>query len=130
MSAFDYYEFYLEVKDLKDQAHVVKIERVRVAEFYNNRDRKNEKKIVLHFVNRRKRMVLNKTQAAAVMEISGTDDEKKWVGVELVLTGGRASNGKETIIITTRAESGDLDLMYPSTLLVKAGNKVNILEVN
>jgi hypothetical protein len=114
MSAFEYYEFYLEVKDLKDQAHVVTVESVRVGEFYDKRKRKTEKKIVLRFVNRRKSMILNKTQAAAVMDITGTDDEKKWIGAELVLMGGRASNGQDTIVVTTRADSGDADLMFPS----------------
>jgi hypothetical protein len=114
MSAYDYYEFYLEAKDLKGLAHVVKISEVRIEEFYNARTRKNDKKIVLKFENRRKSLILNKTQAGAVMDIADTDNEAKWRGVEIVLTGGRAINGKDTVIITSKANSNSIDLMYPA----------------
>lgn len=111
-SIYDLYEFYLEPKDLRDKAHVVKVESVRVDNVINPRARKPEKKIILKFENRRKSMILNKTQAGDVSEIAKTDDYTKWKGVELVLVSGRASNGRDTIVVTTRELSGDADLAF------------------
>lgn len=113
-SIYDLYEFYLEPRDLKEKAHVVTVESVRVDNVINPRARKPEKKIVLRFVNRRKSMILNKTQAGAMAEITGTDEYMKWKGAEVVLVEDRAVNGRATIKITTREESGDIDLMYPA----------------
>jgi hypothetical protein len=112
-SIYDIYEFYLEARDLKDKAHVVTIESVKLESVFNPQNSKKDSKICLRFVNRRKAMLLNKTQAGAVEEIAKTDDYTKWKGVEVVLVSGRAKNGKQTIIITDRANSGDVDLMYP-----------------
>lgn len=113
VSVYDLYEFYLDAHDLKDKAHVVTVESVKVDSVINPRAHKPEKKIILRFVNRRKSMILNKTQAGAMMEIAGTDDYNKWKGAEVVLIAGRASNGRDTIVVTTRENSGDIDLMYP-----------------
>ena len=113
VSVYDLYEFYLDARDLKDKAHVVTVESVRVDSVINPRAHKPEKKIVLRFVKRRKSMILNKTQAGAMMEITGTDDYNKWKGAEVVLIAGRASNGRDTIVVTTRENSGDIDLMCP-----------------
>ena len=112
-SIYDLYEFYLEPRDLREKAHVVTVESVRVDNVINPRAHKPEKKIVLRFVNRRKSMILNKTQAGAMAEITGTDEYMKWKGAEVVLTEGRAGNGRQTIVITTKEESGDIDLMFP-----------------
>jgi hypothetical protein len=112
-SIYEIYEYYLEPRDLKDKAHVVNVASARCETMPNPRTRKPEKKIVVRFENRRKSMILNKTQAGALGEISGTDDYTKWVGTEVVLVAGTATNGKNTIVITDRANSGDIDLMYP-----------------
>jgi hypothetical protein len=112
-SIYDIYEFYLEVKDLKDKAHVVKVQSAKREDMPNPRTHKKEGKIVVRFEKARKSMILNKTQAGAIAEIAGTDDYTKWVGTEVVLVAGVASNGKDTIVVTDRANSGDIDLMYP-----------------
>lgn len=112
-SIYDLYQFYLEPRDLKEKAHLVTIESVRVEEFPNQKTFKKEKKLVLRFVNRRKAMILNKTQAGAVCEITGTDEFMKWKGSEVVLVEDATGNGKKTIRITTREDSGDMDLMFP-----------------
>lgn len=114
-SIYDLYEFYLDARDLKEKAHVVVVESVRVDSVINPRARKPEKKIVLRFVNRRKSMILNKTQAGSMAEITGTDEYMKWKGIEVVLVAGTASNGRATIVITTKELSGDVDLMFPVT---------------
>ena len=112
-SIYDIYEFYLEARDLKEKAHVVNVESVRLESVFNPQSNKKDSKICLRFVNRRKSMLLNKTQAGAMEEIARTDDYTKWQGVEVVLTSGRAKNGRQTIVITDRANSGDIELMYP-----------------
>ena len=112
-SIYDLYEFYLEARDLKDKAHVVVIASARAENMPNPRTHAPEKKIVVKFQKARKSMILNKTQAGALAEICGTDDYTKWAGSEVVLVAGTASNGKQTIVVTDRANSGDIDLMYP-----------------
>lgn len=115
-SIYDLYEFYLEARDLKEKAHLVKVQSVKVESIYNAQNGKKDQKICLRFENRRKGMLLNKTQAGAMFEVTGKDDYTKWVGAEVVLVAGRAKNGKQTIVITDRAGSGDIDLMYPQKL--------------
>lgn len=115
---YDLYEFYLEPGDLQDKAHVVTVESVRVGKYYNQRERRDEQKVVLRFKNRRKAMILNKTQAGAMEKITGREDYTRWVGAEVVLVEG-THGGKRTITITTREESGDLDLMFPMKKPVK-----------
>jgi signal recognition particle subunit SEC65 len=112
-SIYDIYEFYLEPKDLKDKAHVVIVQSVKREEVPNPRTHKKEGRIVVRFEKARKTMIMNKTQAGAMAEIAGTDDYTKWVGTEVVLVAGVAVNGKNTIVVTNRANSGDIDLMYP-----------------
>lgn len=113
-SVYDFYEFYLEPGDLKDKAHLVQVASARPETMFIPRINKKETKITLRFVNRRKGMILNKTQAGAMMNITGTDDYIKWAGHEVVLVADRASNGKDTIRVCTRSDSGDIDLMYPA----------------
>ncbi len=126
-SIYDIYEFYLEPRDLKDKAHVVTVQSVRLEKgFPNPRTHKPEQKLIVRFENRRKSMILNKTQAGALGEISGTDDYTKWVGTEVVLVAGTASNGKNTITITDRANSGDIDLMYPPDPPKATARPVNV----
>jgi len=110
-SIYDMYEFYLEARDLKDKAHVVIVASARAETMPNPRTHAPEKKIVVKFMKARKSMILNKTQAGALAEICGTDDYTKWAGSEVVLVAGTASNGKQTIVVTDRANSGDIDLM-------------------
>lgn len=118
-SIYDLYEFYLEARDLKEKAHVVQVQSVRAEDVFVQRARKMEKKIIVRFVNRKKAMILNKTQAGQMAEITGLDDYTKWVGAEVVLTAGRAGNGKDTIVICTREESGDVDLAFPEPWKLK-----------
>ena len=112
-SIYDLYEFYLEPRDLKEKAHLVQVQSVRAEDVFVSRARKMEKKLVIRFVNRKKAMILNKTQAGQFAEVTGTDDYNKWLGEEVVLVAGRANNGKDTITVCTREDSGDVDLAFP-----------------
>jgi len=100
-SAYDVYVFYLEPADLKGQSHTVKIVKARVEPVFDPNVRKGIPRIVLAFENRKKVLPLNKTQVAALIEITGTDDYSLWVGKEVTLSPAPASNRKETIVIGT-----------------------------
>jgi len=114
MNAYDLYEFYLEPRDLQEKAHPVRVEGAKVKEVFNSRAKKNEEKIVLRFAGKKKMFVLNKTQTGQMIEITGTPIIEKWIGASVVIVPGRAPNGKDTIVITTEAKSGDLDLTEQS----------------
>ncbi len=105
MNVNDLYEFYLEAADLKDQAHVVKIVACTVQEFFVPRANKKEKKLVLRFENRRKSMILNKTQAGELVLISGSSETNDWIGLEVVLTKTK-TNGKDTVKISAHNAAG------------------------
>lgn len=97
MSAYDYYQFYLKPEDLRGQEHTVKITKAYPKKFFT------ETKLVLEFENKRKAMKLNSTQAEAMMDITGTEHEKQWIGKEITLSDKVMFNGKRTIKITAKA---------------------------
>jgi hypothetical protein len=101
-SIYDLFDFYIEPADLRGQSHTVTIESAERREIYNPRARRNEPRLVVRFVGRKKAMCLNKTQAQAIMEISGTDKFKDWKGLTIILTPATQS-GKDTIAISTAA---------------------------
>ena len=107
-SAYDVYIFYLDPEDLKGQSHTVKITDCRLEKVFDPLLKTRVPRIVLEFENRKKRMALNKTQAGAMIGITGTDDFSKWVGAEIILTPAPASNGRQTIAITTKAAGKDI----------------------
>lgn len=102
-SAYDVYQFYLDADDLKGQSHNVKVAAAKIADVYDPVLRKKKPTIILAFENRKKVMTLNKTQAGAMIDITGTDDYTKWVGTEIILTPAMASNNRKTIAVTTKA---------------------------
>jgi len=101
-SAFDLYEFYLEPADLKGQSHAVKIIMAKAEPIFDPITRRDVQRIVLAFENRKKKMPLNKTQVAALIDITGTDDYSKWPGAEITLTPATAPNRKDTVTITSK----------------------------
>ena len=74
MNAYDIYEFYIEAKDLKDQAHRVKVQEAYVKEVFNPGTKGKDKKILLRLVGKQKVLSLNKTRAEAMIDITGTPD--------------------------------------------------------
>lgn len=99
MSAFEYYKFFLKVDDLQGKEHTVKVARVYVHQVYNPNTRKQEPKLAMSFENRKKDMILNATQADAMMSITGTEHEQKWIGAEITLAACVGFNNKKTIRI-------------------------------
>ena len=61
-------------------------------------DGTKQQRIIVDFVGKQKRLILNKTQAAALANIGG-DDTDHWAGLEVYLSPSLASNNKGTITI-------------------------------
>lgn len=61
---------------------------------------------VLTFESAQKRLVLNKTQAQAMAQITKTEVVSAWAGKRIMLSPGRAHNGKPTIVISAAPEAG------------------------
>ena len=102
-SAFDVYTFYLEPSDLREQSHTVRIQTAMKSDVYDPKLKKKVPRILLAFENKKKVLALNKTQCGSLIDITGTDDFDKWVGTEVIITPTPASNGRQTIAITTKA---------------------------
>lgn len=95
---------YLKAQDLNGRPVNVTIKHCTVESFYNRNERRNEWKAVLDF-GRTKRMILNKTQCAAIVTITATDNLSLWVGIPIMLTPATSPSGKPTINISAQAQS-------------------------
>ena len=99
-SAYDLYTFYLEPEDLRGRSVTATVSAASVEDVFNPRIKRNEKRLVLAFGGKKKLLPLNKTQAAAMIDATRTDDYTRWAGAQVTLTATSASNGKPTITIT------------------------------
>jgi hypothetical protein len=70
---------FLKADDLQGRRVTVQIDNVTIEELGD------ERKPVLHFIGKDRGLVLNKTNAAMVTEIAGSDDTDDWHGVSVVL---------------------------------------------
>lgn len=61
-------------------------------------DGSQAEKIVVSFVGAKRKLILNKTQAAALVAIAG-DDTDRWIGVVVFLAPQPTNNGKMTIAV-------------------------------
>jgi hypothetical protein len=89
------------------------IEQVEVEKLFNPQTRKHEAKLVVKFHKKALRLILNKTQAFALADICKTDDYDKWAGHEVVISAGRAPNGKGTILISPVPDASPRPVGYP-----------------
>jgi len=113
-TAFDVYEFYLRAEDLHGRTIAATVAGVVVKELWDPRIKRNVPHLVLSFVGKKKRLPLNKTQAAAMIATAGTDDYSKWIGVAVLLTPTVANNKQNTIAITPApASAGDGEVSEP-----------------
>lgn len=65
---------------------------------YDKKERENVARLIVEFVGRDKRLILNKTQAEAIAAQAGKD-YTKWRGQRIAIQAGTAHNGKPTIVI-------------------------------
>ena len=89
---------WLVADDLQGRQATVRISGVKVEDL-RQRDGSKEPRIVLSFAGKSKLLALNKTQAKALEEITGTDLFEKWIEAQVILAPAVASNGKGTIAI-------------------------------
>lgn len=89
---------WLRPEDLQGKTAVVTVESATV-EAIRQADGSTEQRIVLEFVGKAKRLILNKTQADAVTKILKTEIFSEWEGLRLGLVQDKARNGKATIAV-------------------------------
>jgi hypothetical protein len=102
---------WLKPRDLPQAGRVAMIEGYDFQEF-RRPDGAKEKGLVLRFRNATKGLILNQTQAGALVRITGSEAFADWVGCRVLLKPGKAANGKDTVVIeaapvqTDRAGNG------------------------
>jgi hypothetical protein len=84
---------YLKASDLGDKQPVVTIDRVEVEPI--GRDR--EIKPVIYFQGKEKGLVLNKTNAKKIAELSGSKDTEDWAGCQVRIYATETEFGGETV---------------------------------
>ena len=98
LSDLDFYQSpWLSLPDLAGRAARVAICEVKVEEV-RQRDGDKARKAVLSFSGKKKRLILNVSQARAAVEAWG-DDLDRWIGKQAILQPGKAENGKDTIML-------------------------------
>ena len=84
---------YLKASDLGDAQPVVTIERVEVEPIGRNK----EIKPVLYFAGKEKGLVLNKTNAKKIAELTGSKDTDDWSGCQIRIYATETEFGGETV---------------------------------
>lgn len=90
---------WLKAEDLRGHSARVQISEAAVEEV-RQRDGTSQAKIILSFMGKTKRLILNKTQAVAMVSITGSEYYDDWPGSVVMLSPARAPNGQNTIAIT------------------------------
>jgi len=91
---------WLRAEHLQERRPTVTIQTVTVESLFNPRTKKNEPRLILAFFKKELRLPLNKTQAQALVDITGTDDYTLWHAYQVVLSAGVAPNKAATIVIS------------------------------
>lgn len=89
---------YLSSEDLRGTVYTLVIESVTLEKMRDRFTQQEIHKICLHFKGAKKALPLNKTQAMAMVEISGTEAFDNWVGLQVQLQPDKY-RGKNTIRI-------------------------------
>lgn len=95
-----YPDKWLKASHLQGRTITVYVQLSTVQEVFNTQTKKKEKKFVLHFYKAKLPMILNKTQALAMIQITGADDSDNWKGHYIALAPSIAPNGEATITIS------------------------------
>ncbi len=85
--------------DLAGRAVTVTVARVDVEDIRNPQTAEKEPRAIVTFERAQKRLILNKTQAHRLAEITGTEAFADWAGARVILHPGLAPNKRETIVI-------------------------------
>lgn len=95
-----YPDKWLSAAHLQGRTVTVTVETSAVEQLFNPRTKTKEAKFVLSFYKKQLRMVLNKTQAEAMVMVTGCDDSDGWIGHQISIAPAKAPNGAETITIS------------------------------
>ena len=96
---------WLRADDLGGKTIKVKIARAG-ADMVPQSDGDKQPRIIVDFEGKKKRLILNRTQGAALANIAG-DDTDHWAGAEVYLSPQPTNNGKLTIgIMPVPSEDG------------------------
>ena len=90
---------WLSPDDLAGRRVEVQISGCAMEEVRNPQTNQTEQKLVIAFAKATKRLIVNKTQAFDIAEITGGYETDEWIGHRVALCVGRARNGKDTIVI-------------------------------
>lgn len=102
-SIHDLFTFYLKAEQLQGRSVTVHIESCTVEQVFNPRTKRNEPKLLIRFHGKKLGLLANKTSAAALERITGTDDYTKWVGHDVTLSPSKSVSGMDTIVISAPA---------------------------
>ena len=100
---------YVRALDLGSNRVVVTISHLKMEDVGGD----GERKPVLYFQGRDKGMVLNKTNANKVVDITGTDDYGKWAGTKIVLFKDRTSFKGKSVDCIRVDVAGEADKEMP-----------------
>ena len=104
-STKDLFPFYLSADDLKGRSHLVTIEQATVINVYNPHEKRKDPRLSLRFHKAKLSMLINKTQAITLENITGTDDYSRWVGHQVILSPAPSANGRDTIAVSRPPET-------------------------
>lgn len=76
---------FLKQEDLAGKTPRVTIESVALEDIKDPDSGRSEKKLVMHFLNKEKALILNRTNCEVLESITGTDDYQFWAGHHIVL---------------------------------------------
>ncbi len=93
----DYQSPWLKAEDLAGKPRRVRIKDYEVADM-KQQDGSKQTKIVLSFLGKAKKLILNRSNAAALGAALG-DDLDEWTGAEIILSPGKTPNGQDTITV-------------------------------
>jgi len=96
---------WLTPEDLAGRTVTVEILSVELREFFNSQTRQKALKPVITFKGAKRKLITNKTQSYQIATIVGSDVFAQWPGHKITLSQARASNGKDTIVISAAAGS-------------------------
>jgi len=89
---------WLHAADLVGKRVTVKVTAVELQEFHMP-DNSTKLALAVSFEKAKKRLILNKTMARAMMVLTGTETFNEWIGACVVLAPGQAPNGRATIVV-------------------------------
>ena len=94
----EYYTLWLKPNHIAASGTAVTISKAYMAETFPVG--RKEQVAVLEFEKATRKLALSQTQVGALVDICDSIDLRDWIGASIVLTPGKASNNKQTIIIT------------------------------